>query len=67
MSWVAFDFKVKAIQIAVAFVLLIVVSLHKAETTVDKLDKQWMLLTLTGFIIFLLVINAFYYLPRMLA
>ena len=66
MAWMAFDFKVKVVQMVVAFGLLIAVKIHKAETTVDKLDKQWMLQTLLGLIIFLIAINAFQYLPRML-
>ena len=59
MAWVAFDFKFKAVQLIVAFVLLIAVKFHNAETKVDRLDKQWMLTFLLGLIIFLIALTAF--------
>ena len=59
MAWVAFDFKFKALQLIVAFVLLVAVKAHNAETKVDRLDKQWMLTFLLGLIIFLIALNAF--------
>ena len=39
MAWVAFDFKFKAMQLMLAFLLLAAVKFHNAETKVDKLDK----------------------------
>ena len=66
MLWVAFDFKLKAILLIVAFVLLLAVRLHHAETKVDILDRQWTTLTLIYFIAFQISLAVFTYFPRII-
>ena len=63
MMWVAYDFKLKAAQLILAFVLLVAVRIHHAETKVDKLDRQWMTLTLLYFMVFQISLFLFLFFP----